>query len=218
MTGKSEDLHEDRPMSNKVAAISFLLGIVALMSLVSAAQLVGWVIFVDDFVWGSAEGRRVIIVLPASLLIGAAAAWGLIRLKPWGEPISPTTRKTNILFYLAGLVAMPGALALFLGAFSRENPYGFFSDSAISPGIALVAITSWLLALAISWWWYYSADEHERKAYDFGSLFGHGLFITVTPAWWVAARAGLLPQPDAMVLWFVTMGVITIGWFWHRYR
>jgi hypothetical protein len=156
------------------------------------------------------------IALPVSLLIGAAALWGFMRLKPRGEPISPTTRKTNVLFFVSGLVAMPGVLALAFDA--RDNAYGLFSNTPIAPRTALFAITSWLLALAISWWWYYSADEHERRAYDFGSLFGHGLFITVTPAWWVAARAGLLPQPDAMVLWCVTMAVITIGWFWHRYR
>jgi hypothetical protein len=221
MMARSKDLHDDRPMSLKVTALSFLLGIVALMGLSSAVQLVGWVIFVDDFVWGSAEGRRVMIVLPVSLLIGGAALWGLMRLKPSrgkGEPISPTTRKTNTLMLLSASVCVPGGLALFYDAFSRDNPWGFYSNSAISPGIASFAITSWLLSMAIAWWWYYSADEHERKAYDVGSLFGHGLFITVTPAWWVAARAGLLPQPDAMVLWCVTMAVITIGWFWHRYR
>jgi hypothetical protein len=218
MTAKSEELHEDRPMSNKLAALAFVLGIVALMGLFSAAELVLWVIFKNDFVWDSAQGRRVMIVLPLSLLIGAAALWGLVRLKPWAGPISPTTRKTNILFYVSGLVAVPGALALHFGTLSPENRYELFSNSPISPGIAVFAITSWLLALALSWWWYYSADEHERKAYDFGSLFGHGLFITATPAWWVAARAGLLPRPDAMVLWCVTMTVITIGWFWYRYR
>ena len=221
MMAKSEDLHEERPTSTKVAALSLLLGIVALMGLFSAVQLVGWVIFVDDFVWGSAQGRRVMIVFPVSLLIGGAALWGLMRLKPWrgeGAPISATTRKTYTLFVLSGLVGVPGALALAFGAFSRDNPFGVFSNSALSPRIAIIVIASWLLSMAIAWWWYSSADEHERKAYDFGSLFGHGLFITVTPAWWVAARAGLLPQPDAMVLWCVTMVVITIGWFWHRHR
>jgi hypothetical protein len=217
MMAKSDGVHEDRPTtSSKAAVMTFLLGIVALMGLVSAAQLVAWVIFVDDFDWGSAQGRRVMIVLPVSLLIGVAALWGFMRVKPRGEPISPTTRKTNVLFLVSGLVAVPGVLSLAFG--TRQNAYGLFSDSPISPRIAIFTITSWLLALALSWWWYFSADEHERKSYDFGSLFGHGLFITVTPAWWVAARAGLLPQPDAMVLWCVTMAVITIGWFWHRYR
>ena len=220
MMARSEDLHEDRPMSWKVAALSLVLGIVALMGLSSAVQLVGWVIFVDDFVWGSAQGRRVMIVLPVSLLIGGAALWGLMRLKPWSgsAPISPKTRKTNRLFALSGLVAVPGGLALAFGAFSRDNPYGLFSNSAISPGIAIFAIATWLLSLAIAWWWYYSADEHERRANDFGFLVGGGLFMAVTPAWWVAARAGMLPQPDAMILWVVTMVVMTLGWFWHRYR
>lgn len=221
MMARSEDLHEDRPMSRTVAALSFLLGIVALMGLSSVVQLVAWVIFVDDFVWGSAEGRRVMIVLPVSLLIGGAAVWGLTRLKPWrgkGAPISPTTRKTNTLMLLSGLVAVPGGLALFWGAFSRDNPFGFFSNSAISPGIAIFAIASWLLGLAIGWWCYYGADEHERRAHDSGLLAGGGMFMTVTPAWWVAARAGLLPQPNAMVLWCITAGVMTIGWFWYRYR
>ena len=221
MMAGSKDLHDDRPMSLKVTALSFLLGIVALMGLSSAVQLVGWVIFVDDFVWGSAEGRRVMIVFPVSLLIGGAALWVLMRLKPWrgkGAPISPTTRKTNTLFLLSGLVGVPGGLALFFGAFSRDNPFGLFSNSAISPGIAIFAITSWLLSIAIAWWWYYSADEHERRANDFGFLVGGGLFLAVTPTWWVAARAGLLPQPDAMILWVVTVSVMTLGWFWHRYR
>ena len=40
MMAKSEDLHEDRPMTRRGAAISFLLGIVALMGLSSAAELV----------------------------------------------------------------------------------------------------------------------------------------------------------------------------------
>jgi hypothetical protein len=221
MMARSEDLHEDRPMTRKVAVLSVLLGIVALMGLSSAVQLVGWVIFVDDFVWGSAQGRRVMVVLPVSLLIGGVALWGLMRLKPWrgkGTPISPTTRKTNTLAQLSGLVAVLGGVAVIFGAFSRDDPLGFFSNSAISPGIAIFAITSWLLSMAIGCWWYFSADEHERKASDVGSLVALGLFMTVTPAWWVAARAGLLPQPDAMVLWCVAMGVTTIGWFWHRYR
>jgi len=40
----------------------------------------------------------------------------------------------------------------------------------------------------------------------------------VTPAWWVAARAGLAPQPDAMILWMAAIMVSTIGWSWQRHR
>lgn len=218
MMTKSDYLNEDRPMTGKTAAIAFLLGIVAALAIFSAVELVAWVIFVDDFVWDSAQGRRVVLVFSVTLVIGAAAVAGLMRLKPWAGPISPTTRKTNVLFYLSALVAAPGAVVLHFAAVSPEHPFGFYSNSALPPGVAVFVITSWLLALAIAWWWYFSADEHERRAYDFGSLFANGLFVTLTPAWWIAARAGLLPKPDAMVIWCVMATVVTIGWFWHRYR
>lgn len=40
MMARSEELHEDRPISGKIAALSFVLGMVALMGLSSAARLV----------------------------------------------------------------------------------------------------------------------------------------------------------------------------------
>ena len=84
--------------------------------------------------------------------------------------------------------------------------------------MAVFAIATWLLSWAIGWWWYFSADEHEQRASDVGLLVAGGLFATVTPAWWVAARAGLTPQPDAMILLGAVNLVWAIGWFWRRNR
>jgi hypothetical protein len=53
---------------------------------------------------------------------------------------------------------------------------------------------------------------------QFGGRSVPGGFFAVTPAWWVAARASLLAQPNAMLLWAVTIAVTTLGWFWHRFR
>ena len=61
-----------------------------------------------------------------------------------------------------------------------------------------------------------SADELEQRASDVGLLFGGFLFAVVTPMWWIAARAGLVPQPNAMVLWCIVNVIWTIGWFWRR--
>ena len=215
---RSEDMQEDDPMISRTAALSFLLVMVALVGLTWAISVVWWVLLVEDFVWGSAQARRLMIAFPVCLLISGAALWGLIRLKPWGGPIAPTTRRTYTLILLSALVLLPATVALFIDGFSPDNWYGFLSNSAISPGLAFFAIASWLLALPIGWWGYRTADEHERRANDFGILAGAGLFLAVTPVWWVAARAGLLPMPDAMVLWCVTVGVWTIGAFWHAHR
>ena len=218
MMAMSEDREEDRPETLKAALLSILLGVLALAGLSGAAGVVGAVLFdpdikhpVNPLTW---------VILALFLLLGGGAVWGLVRLKPWvrSEPLSPATRRTNTLFSLSGLVAVPGTLVLALSTMSKEDPLGLFSNSPVVPWIALFAIASWLLAMAIGWWWYFSADEHEREAYDFGNLVGAGLFVTVTPAWWIAARADLLPEPDAMILWLVTVLVVTIGWFWRRYR
>jgi hypothetical protein len=153
------------------------------------------------------------------LLVGVV---GFLRFRPWiactdnGEPVSPKTRRTQKLYLLSGLVAIPGMLALIHGGRSASGKVGLFSNSPVSPGIALFAIASWLLGMALSWWWYVSADEHERHSYDFGTLIGGGMFLTVTPAWWVASRAELVPPPDAMILWVITMLVTTVAWAWRR--
>lgn len=93
-----------------------------------------------------------------------------------------------------------------------------FSNSAVSPAVAIVATTAWLLAWRSAGGGYFSADEHEREAYDIGSVAAAGFFSAMAPVWWGAARAALAPPPDAMVLWLATIGIMTLGWFWRRYR
>lgn len=214
----NEPRDDDRSESLNVAVMSALLAVLVLAGFSAAAGVVGAVLFdprikhpVNWLTWAH---------LGLFLLIAGGAIWGLVKLKPWTrrEPMSPSTRRTNNLFAISGLVAVPGTLALAFSTMSRDDPTGLFSNSPVSLWIALFAIAGWLLGMAIGWWWYFSADEHERDAYDFGSVVGAGLFTVLTPAWWVAARAGLVPRPDAMILWLITMIVITIGWFWHRYR
>jgi hypothetical protein len=209
----------------------FLPGYIALNGFANAtgilAGLLGLKIFWGQGVWHAlwtiaVTLRLTLCILAVDLLIGAGAIWGLLKLKPWrgsGEPVSPATRRTSKLLVLSGVVTAVGALVLLVSTFERGNPFGLFSNSRVSPGVAVFAITTWLLGQAINkWWWYFSADEHERKADDFGNLVGWALFMIATPAWWVAARAGLLPQPDPMVLWAVAVGVSAIGWFWQRNR
>ena len=83
---------------------------------------------------------------------------------------------------------------------------------------AVVAIASWLLARLIREWWGSSADEHEQRVSDFGRRVGAGAFLAVTPAWWVAWRAGLAPQPDVMVVWLLTWMVTSAAWSWRRFN
>lgn len=213
-----EPSDDDYPEPLRPAAMAVLLGFLAMMGLSAGAGVVGALLFdpriqhpVNWLTWAH---------LAVFLLIGAGGIWGLIRLKPWARrgPVSPSTRRTNTLFGLSGLAVMAACMAVIVSTWSKDDPTAFLSNSAIPLWIAVFAIAAWLLSWAIAWLWYFSADEHEQRASDVGLLIGGLLFAVVTPAWWVAARAGLLPQPNAMILWFVVNVVWTIGWFWRRNR
>ncbi len=208
-----------KPSRLRTVALSVLLGLVAWMGFGASAGILKVLVAAkslsEPWPW------LTLFILASNVLIFVCAIWSLLWIEPWkgwkdsGEPVSPATRRTNKLFGLSGLVAIVAVLALIYGT---HQPSGVFSNSPISPGIAIFALTIWLLAMAMEWWWYFSADEHERKAADFASVVGRSLFTTVMPAWWVAARAGLLPQMDAMILWFVVQMISGIAWFWHRNR
>lgn len=214
----SEAHDEDRPDTLRTSILTLVMGLLVLAGFSAAAGTVAAVLFDSDIKHPINPLTWAFLAL--FLLIGAIGVWGLLKLKPWvrDEPLSPSTRKTNTLFTLSGLIAVPGVLALMAGTMREDGSLGLFSNSPVAAWIAAFAIVGWVLAMIVGWWWYLSADEHERDAYDFASVVGAGLFTTVTPLWWVAARAGLVAQPDAMVLWTVTMLVISLAWFWRRSR
>ena len=218
MTANSEDRPEDRPPTLKTTALSGLLGFMVLFGVSGVAGIVRVLLatktVLQPWAW------QTVGLMAVNLLVAAVGIWGLSRLKPWkgwGEPVSPATRRTHKLYWLKELLALLAMLALIFGAYSKGRPFAILSNSPVPLWVAAVAITSWLLARGLREWWRSSADEHERRASDFGRNAAAGFFLAVTPAWWVAARAGLVPQPDAMALWIITMVVSTIGWSWRRY-
>jgi MFS family permease len=233
MMATNEILDEVPPPSLKTVALSALLGFAALFGLAASAGVVGGMLATHTF-WGP-WGWPPTVILAASLLISAGAIWGLWRLKPWQrsrEPLSPATRRTRRLYWLTELATALALVAVIYGSQSvdvkdvpfgtfsvgKNEPLGMFASRPVLPGIAIFAITSWVLAMGIGFWRYLSADEHERTANDFGKVVAFRLFYTATPAWWVAARAGLLPQPNAMFLWVLTLWVALITSIWRRYR
>lgn len=205
-----------------VIALSVLLAMLAVAGFTGASAI--WKVLVaQDLSWaGWTWQTRAIFGL--NLFIGASAVWGLLRLAPWqllrgaDEPVSPATRRTQKLFGLSGLVGVAAVMVLMLGTRGDGSNPVWSNSQDVSVVIAIVAITIWLVSIALAWWWYSSADEHERRSNDVGFLAGGGLFMAATPVWWILARSGLVPPPDAMVLWYATMVVMGVGWAWHRNR
>jgi hypothetical protein len=216
-----------RPSQKRTGTLAILLVLVAAMGLLGTGGIVH-VLLANKIFW-----RPEVWVWPTqfflvwNLLIAAAGIVGLLRLRPWKgwdalkppfEPVSPATRRSNKLYVLKEGLAGVATLVLIFGAFSFQHPMAAFSNSRITPWVAVVAGLSWLVARVLREWWRNSSDEHEQRASDTGRNAAAGVFFAVTPAWWLGWRAGFLPQPDAMVLWMLAMLVSTFGWSWRRYN
>lgn len=218
-------LSKGRPSRSKAIAQLVLLALAAFMVLGATATILKNLHASDLLgLWYWNAPRKTLALIGANLLVFTGAIWGVWAIKPWqalkrsDEPVSPATRRTRQLFGVSGVVGILAIVVLMFGIRGNGANPVWSNSQNVSIGVAIAAIAIWLASMVLSWWWYYSADEHERRANDVGFLFGGGLFLAVTPAWWILARAGLLPPPDAMVLWYATVVAIGVGWAWYRNR
>lgn len=212
-----------KPSKATIVALLALLAMVALYGISATEAL--WRAQSADFPTWNDWYWRVKVIFAANLLIIAGAAWGLLSLQPWrllrraeDEPVSPAIRKSRKLFGIAGITAILAVVAVGIGTRGNTGNPIWSNSQNVSVAFALIAIVIWIAGMALSWWWYASADEHERRANDVGFLAGGGLFVAVTPVWWIGSRAGLLPPPDAMILWYATVLVMWLGWWRYRSR
>lgn len=83
---------------------------------------------------------------------------------------------------------------------------------AISATILLLTVGPWG-----SWRWWRAIDEHERAAYiDGANAAGHfALFGGI--AWWLLARAALVPEPEAMILVIVMSFIWSAVWLYRKF-
>lgn len=165
---------------------------------------------------------RSLLIAAIGLVIGGGAIWGLVRLKPWAgpdEPMAPSTRKArNWLWASAAVGALMGG-AITLATLDSDNPFILYSNEPLPPAlvIGLIAVIVLIVPL-ISWQWHRSVDEHEIEAYRFGGVLALYPYVFLTPAWWLAWRGGLAPEPNAMLIYVGVLAIWTAGWFWRRYR
>ena len=156
-------------------------------------------------------------MLGAMLATAAAVAYGIWRFWPPsnGEPVAPRVRKARRL--MIAVVVMSVVLGIIL-ALAADGETDVFSNGPISPVIAAVAIGLWLIAGPVSTWlWFRNVDEHEADAYRDGAQVAAHVFMFVTPAWWLASRAGWMPAQDPMAVLVLASFLWMIVWFTRRH-
>jgi hypothetical protein len=156
-------------------------------------------------------------MLGAMLAAAAAVAYGMWRFWPSsnGEPVAPRVRNARRFMLAAVVLSVP--LGILIALVDDGQP-SVFSNGPISPVIAAFAIGLWLIAGPVSTlMWWRNVDEHEAGAYRDGAFVALHAYMFVTPAWWMAARAGWLPAQDPMLVLLAVSGLWLIVWFIRRY-
>jgi hypothetical protein len=132
------------------------------------------------------------------------------------DPVGPRTRRARHWMTFAFFLSLLLGAGLLFG--SDRTHVGPLGDGPIDRTVAAALIAVWVVYFLVSWLWWRNVDEHEAKAYNFGAVVAIHVYFFIVPAWWVAWRAGFVPEPQHMAMVLVTALVWSAGWFWRRYR
>lgn len=126
---------------------------------------------------------------------------------------SPRKRLYWASLFGAGTLGMVSAITL------QASGSDLASNAALSPTVAIALSALWVVGLAITMIVYErNVDDHERRAYHLGGLWGFYAFVIPCPAWWVLHRAGMAPPIDAMALFVASLAVNALVYFWFKFR
>jgi hypothetical protein len=156
-----------------------------------------------------------ILAAMLTAVTGTAVAMWRYWPRAGSEPEAARVKRARSIMIATAVLG--GLFGVFLGVGSGGTEV-IFSDGPVPPGMALIAIIIWLVMVPLlTWLWWRLVDEHEATAYRDGAFAAMHAYIFVAPAWWMAARAGWLPDQNPMAVMMAVCLVWTIVWFRKRY-
>lgn len=150
----------------------------------------------------------------------AFAIWRLFRQMKRNDQKVPQREKIYNRFLIGSFIfgGVTGLILALTGSFD-ETEAGLISNDAMSPMLAIIlSIALGVIVPAITFYWHKNlVDEQEEAAYRFGALIAMYAFWFIAPVWWFLWRGGILPAIDGIALYFITIFVALIAWFWKKY-
>lgn len=156
-------------------------------------------------------------VLGAMLLAALGVAYAMWWFWPRGtnEPEAPRVKSARMIMIVAAVVSF--ALGVLL-AVAGDSASDALSNGPVSQLTAIVSIALWLFAVPVlTWMWWRRVDEHEAGAYREGAFVAVHVYLFLAPTWWMASRAGWLPDQDPMIVLLIVSFAWTAVWFVKRY-
>ncbi|MDN3645469.1 hypothetical protein QWY75_04500 [Pontixanthobacter aestiaquae] len=206
----TQDLDQASLFNDRLLAI--LAGIAALFLF---GALTGYIAKIAENGSLSAIDGILILGLIAATVLAGSFAWSKWR-KAAAEPEAKSARKSRNIYIAATLLG--GVLGAFIMIAGGPELDTMFSNNPISASVAVISIAGWAIGtplITLIWW--QVTDEHEIAAYSNGALLAFHLYVFLVPSWWMAARAGWVPQQDPMIIWAITMVVWSIAWLYKKY-
>lgn len=211
-------MDDDAPRIGGQIGRVLLGGLAGLCAIFGVGMIVGIVMATIER--GGGFDARLIAILAGVTLLAGGAVWAAARAaRSFSRAAgTPTKRERRNRTVLTACVAFGGAIGLTLTI--AEPSLEIFSGAPLPASVALALAFAIGVPLPIlSWYWHNRvADEQETDAYRKGALLGMYAFWIGAPVWWLLWRGGMAPAPDGVLIYFVTIAVAGIVWFWAKYR
>ena len=166
-------------------------------------------------------GYAILAALISVTLVLAFAIWRLFRQMKRSDQKVPQREKVYNRFLIGSFLfgGVTGLVLALTGSFD-ETEAGLISNDAMSPMLAIImSVAIGVFMPAVTFYWHKNlVDEQEEAAYRFGALIAMYAFWFIAPVWWLLWRGGMLPEIDRIALYFITIFVALIVWFWKKYR
>ena len=211
----------------KPAARIALLFLAIVLALFVAGVFAGFVV-------ASVEHGHILPRKPVGwLVILAAALAGFILyrairalLRPaLSTGLSSFEQRYSKMWLLVMLLGVPVGIGLAMFSLSGDPRASFgriFTDGALPPVGAVLISTSLALLFGIAAVLYHRAiDDHEERAYLWGSQIAYYFLAAAIPIYWLLFRGGLVPAltaGGAMLLLLTSFVVQAVVWAWFKFR
>lgn len=136
-------------------------------------------------------------------------------------PLSKKERlNRNLLIACILLGGVMGGIMGFVESQQESDGLSMFSNSPLPTAIALTFAFVWAVIVpGIAWYWHrYAVDEQELHAYREGAYYAFYTYAIGAPVWWVLWRGGLVPEPNGIIIYYVTLSICGVVWLWKKYR
>lgn len=225
MNGISSTERDDwiKRLSPVAHHVAILIGGLSLLLMIGA--LVGFIkVMVTNDSALSLTDVAILTALAMATLALARLAWRLTAI--WRRPgRSAFEQRYTRMWLVVVAISLPGGIALgYLGdtgSTDRGNA-GIFSDRAIAPELALAAAAALAIGLVLATVLYHrTVDDHEERAYLWGSSVAFHFLAIALPVAWLLARGGLLALlGTGAIAILLLMSVVLQGvvFIWLKYR